>query len=78
MVKKTSIEITQRIIGYVTAAFSLVGALAWNDAVKALIESFFVVDKNTITAKFIYAIIISIIVVLISIYLTRITETKKE
>jgi hypothetical protein len=72
----TTQEVKAKIVGYMTAAFGLVAALAWNDAVKALIDILYAADKNTVTAKFIYAIVISVVVVLISIYLAKITEKK--
>ncbi len=71
-------EIRQRTSGYILAAFGLVAALAWNDAIKSLIEYFFPLDKNTVLVKFTYAVLITFIVVIISIYLTRLLSDKKE
>jgi hypothetical protein len=73
--KPARTEVKEKVVGYVIAAFSLVGALAWNDAVRALIDTLYEADKNSVTAKFIYAIIISVLVVLVSIYLTRMTSS---
>jgi len=73
----TAREVKERLVGYMTAAFGLVAALAWNDAVKALIDILYAVDKNTVTAKFIYAIVITIAVVVVSIYLSKLSEKKE-
>lgn len=73
-------EARQKVIGFVTAAFGLVAGLAWNDAIKALIEYFFPLETQTIFAKFMYAVVITIVVVIITVYLVRLagkTETEK-
>lgn len=71
-------EILQRTSGYILAAFGLVAALAWNDAIKSLIEYFFPLDKNTVLIKFIYAVLITFIVVIISVYLAKLLGKKDE
>lgn len=75
--KKIREEIRQRTIGYILAAFGLVAALAWNEAIRGLIEYFFPVNKNTILAKFIYATTLTLIVVVASAYLTRLLGSKE-
>lgn len=71
-------EVKRRIAGYVLAAFGLVAALAWNEAIKGLIEYFSPMSKNTVLAKFIYAAAISFVVVIISVYLARLLDSGKE
>jgi hypothetical protein len=71
-------KIKTQMLGYIMAAFGLVAGLAWNDAVKSLIEFVFPAQKNTLTAKFLYAILITLFVVLITIYLSRILVEKEE
>jgi len=53
-------------LGYITTALGLVAGLAWNDAIKAFIEHFFPLDKNTVFAKFLYAVLITVFVVFIA------------
>src|SRR5690606_4597887 len=72
----TAHEIKEKLVGYITAAFGLVAALAWNDAIKTLIDTLYSAEKNTIIAKFIYAVVITIVVVLVSIYLAKLTKKK--
>ena len=69
-------EVRQKISGYILAAFGLVAALAWNDAIKGLIEYVFPLDKNTVLIKFIYAAAITLIVVMVSVYLTKLLNKK--
>lgn len=56
---------------YITAAFGLVAGLAWNDAIKELITLLVPAGTSTLWAKFLYALVLTIILVVVSIYLTR-------
>lgn len=67
-------EAKEKVVGYIVAAFGLVAGLAWNEAVRSLIETVFPQQENNLTAKFIYAIVISVIVVIVSLYLVRLTK----
>ncbi len=71
-------EIQEKTLGYILAAFGLVAALAWNDAIKGLIEYFIPLSKNTVLVKFIYAVVLTFVVVIVSIYLTKLFSNKKE
>ena len=68
----------QQIVGYVTAALGLVAGLAWNDAVRSLIDDLFpiVAGKGSIWLKFGYAAIITLVVFLVGYYLLKLTEPK--
>lgn len=70
-------EIANKTVGYIVTALGLVAGLAWNDAVKSAIEHFFPAEKGGISAKFIYATLITLVVVLISVYLVKITGKTK-
>lgn len=61
----------EQTVGYLTAAFGLVAGLAWNDAVKMFIEEIYPTKQNTIVAKFLYAVLITLVIVLISSSLNR-------
>lgn len=61
---------------YIVAALGLVAGLAWNEAIKGLIEYFFRTG-NSLPAKFVYAILITLIVAIVSMYLIRYKEEKK-
>ena len=71
-------EVRDKTLGYILAAFGLVTAFSWNEAIKGLIEYLFPLSKDTVLAKFIYAIILTLLVVVASIYLTRLLSEKKE
>lgn len=73
-------EAGSKISGYIVTALGLVAGLAWNDAVKSLIENFFPAKEQTVWAKFTYAALLTLIVVILSIYLVRLfnREDRKE
>ena len=68
---KLRTEIRERTLGYMLAAFGFVAGLAWNDAIQALIGHLFPLPENTLPAKFLYAVTISFIAVIISVYMSR-------
>jgi hypothetical protein len=50
----------------------LVAGLAWNDAVKSLIDSLFPRSGDGVAAKFAYAVLVTVLVVLLVYYMERI------
>lgn len=76
--KKISGEVKEKTLGFIITAFGLVAGLAWNEAIQSLIKSFFTVDKDSIWVKFIYAIVMTLLVVVVTIYLTRLFGKNEE
>lgn len=75
MIRKQINEIKEKSAGYMTAAFSLVAGLAWNDAIKSFVDFIFpVATSRSVLAKFVYAVFVTGIVILISHYLFTTTE----
>ena len=71
-------EIREKTLGYIITSFGLVAGLAWNDAIKAFIERFFAEPGDGLKAKFLYATIVTVAVVAISLYLARIFKVEKK
>lgn len=69
--KRLQQEIRLKTFTYITAALGLVAGLAWNEAIKALIETWFPADVNSMVAKFIYAFVITLLVVILTSYVVR-------
>jgi len=69
-------EFTEKTITLILGGFGLVAALAWNEAIKSLFETFFK-KNNAILGKFIYAMIVTVIVVVVSMRLRKIVEKKE-
>lgn len=76
--KSLRIEILEQIASLVTSGFGLVAALAWNEAIKAMFAAFFPQPGGNIFALFSYALIITIIIVIITIQLGRMVNLAKK
>ncbi len=76
-VNKLNYEILQKMSDLATAGFGLVAALAWNEAIKSLFEKIFP-KTGGIIAKFIYAAIITAVVVFITIRLGKLVNLAKK
>jgi hypothetical protein len=63
----------QKLLELMTAAFLLVAALAWNDAIQSLFLRVFG-STNGVIAKFVYALIITVLVVLVIFRLSKLTQ----
>ena len=68
--RKVGNEFFERITTSFVTALSVVVALAWNEAVKALLEKFFGVN-NGLIAKFFYAVIITVVLVVLSLQFSK-------
>ena len=62
--------IMETILGLITTAFAFVAGLASNNSIQALIEQF-VGKGNALTSLFSYAIIVTIIAVIVTVLLAR-------
>jgi len=63
-------EVLTQIAALLTAAFGLVAALAWNGAIQALFRQVFG-TADTLNAQLVYAIVVTIIAVLVTIWIAR-------
>jgi hypothetical protein len=78
--KKTKFEreLRERTVGYIVAAFGLVAGLAWNEAIKSLIEYWFPLAQKSLLAKVIYAFILTAVLVLVTVYLRKLLIKEEE
>ncbi len=74
--KSVERTVREKVLTYITAGLGFVVGLAWNDAIKSLIEYLFPLKENTILAKVIYAAILTIIVTAVIIYLERLLNRR--
>jgi len=74
--EKISKEVKERTVGYILAALGLVAGLAWNEAIKSLIDKFFPLSGGSVFIKFIYAILVTIFIVLVTVYLIKFIDKK--
>lgn len=66
-------QVRQKTMDLILAAFGFIAGLAWNEAIKALIEVVFPQNNNSVWAKLIYALLMTLLVVLVSVYFVRST-----
>ncbi|MDD1711949.1 MAG: DUF5654 family protein [Methanoregulaceae archaeon] len=69
-------EVITQIAALLTAAFGLVAALAWNGAIQAIFKQVFG-TVDSIGAQLGYAIIVTIIAVVVTIYIARLASSAK-
>lgn len=70
-------EIVAKTATYLLAALGFVVAFAWNDAIKSFIEQFFPSKQNSIAIKFFYAISVTILIVVVTVYFVKSTKEKR-
>jgi len=75
-IEETQKEIKEKMLTLILAGFGLVASLAWNDAIQTLFKVIFPKSEGVI-GKFIYAVIITILVVVITLQLKKISEKKE-
>ena len=71
--RETTKMILQSMIALASAALGLVAALAWNDAIKETIK-LLMADDESLTAKYTYAILATVIAVAIILVLARVAS----
>ena len=70
------VEVLDKIAALITAAFGLVAALAWNEAIKAIFKEVFGTE-DAVGPMLIYAIIVTIIAVILTILVARAASKAK-
>ena len=69
-------QILDKMSALITAAFGLVAALAWNDAIKAIFKEIFG-TSDTLIPMIIYATIVTVIAVILTIIVARAVSRAK-
>ncbi|MCK5107482.1 MAG: hypothetical protein KAQ83_02035 [Nanoarchaeota archaeon] len=76
-------KVLEKVAALLTAAFGLVAALAWNDAIKALFkgpcgsESAGALCKLSTGGPWVYAVVVTIIAVIVTIQMGKLAEKSK-
>ena len=69
--------IVERLVTLLTAAFGLIAALAWNDTVKLLFKTIFG-EQGDLVAMTLYAILVTVIAVIVTMQMGKIVERTKK
>lgn len=77
--EKLHVYFVEKVVILMTGAMGLVAALAWNDAIRKLFERVFGTQgSGDVTAMFIYAVIVTSAVVIVTFRLTKMVEKMKK
>ena len=71
------LELVEKMTTLVTAGFGLVAGLAWNEAIQDLFAILFP-KSGSLVAKFLYAIVVTVAIVVITTKLGRMSNALKE
>jgi hypothetical protein len=71
------VEVLDKVSALVTAAFGLVAALAWNDAIKALV-AMYLGPGSEFLGLFTYAVIVTVLAVVAVVYIGKAAAGAKE
>ena len=69
-------EVIDKLAALITAAFGLVAALAWNETIKTIFKVVFGTSE-TIWAMLVYALLVTVIAVIVTIRIAKIAEKTK-
>jgi hypothetical protein len=75
--KKLHIELVKQMLTLSTSGFGLVAALAWNNLIQELVNSYvkkFLPGGSGIISLFIYALIVTILAVIVTYQLSKISN----
>lgn len=76
--KETIQETKAKTFGYISAALGFVAGLAWNEAIAAAIDAAFPLSKDSVGIKFVYAIAVTLAVVVLIKILSKISQRGAE
>ncbi len=74
--KKLKKETNEKVFSCILTAFGIVVALAWNDTIQSTI-ALIPVEKNSIFAKLIYALVVTFIMVVITMIFSKFNNKDK-
>ena len=70
-------ETIDKLAALITAAFGLVAALAWNETIKSIFKAVFG-TQETIWAWVLYAVVVTIVAVFVTIRVAKLAEKAKK
>jgi len=80
-IKEIPLVIIKNMVALATSGFGVVVALAWNEAIKTAVQTYIdqILRKNSgVVSLFIYAIIMTLLAVLVTMQLAKMQKTLEE
>ena len=78
MAGELKVQLLETFAALITAAFGLVAALAWNETIKDLVALIFPNEDDTIWGNLVYAIIVTILAVIMTYWISKTLSKAKE
>lgn len=79
--RRLQLEIIKQMLTLATSGFGLVAALAWNEMIKEAVDTFvkpYLPQGSGVVSLFAYAVLVTVLAVFITVYLTRIKKQLQE
>lgn len=79
--KKLHIEVARQMLTLATSGFGLVAALAWNSVIQEFVNNYikkFLPAGSTIWSLLIYAVVVTILAVLVTLQLSKILKKEEK
>lgn len=73
MLEEAKKAIRSRTLGYIAGGLGLVAGLAWNDAIRSLIDQLLPNNSGYIFAKLLYALVVTVVVAILLSYIERVS-----
>lgn len=74
MLEEAKKAIRTRTLGYIAGGLGLVAGLAWNDAIRSLIDQLLPSNSGSIFAKLLYALVVTTVVAVLISYIERLSS----
>ena len=77
---KLHIEIVRQVVTLSTSGFGVVAALAWNNVIREFVDNYVAIwipDGGSMVSLFIYAVLVTILAVAVTVQLSRLLRTLK-
>lgn len=74
---KVTVEVVRQMLTLATSGFGLVAALAWNSFIQELVNSYvkkFLPTNSGLASLFLYAVIVTVLAVIVTLNLSRFLE----
>lgn len=75
--KSLKLELVEKMTTLATAGLGFVAGLAWNEAMQDLFEAV-LPAQSSLLAKFAYALLVTVVIVLVTVQLSRMADKLKE
>ena len=69
-------EVLSKMTALSTAAFGIAAAFAWNSAIQSIFDAYYPAAKDSISAKIMYAMVLTSVAVLLTMWLGGLAERK--